>query len=223
MKRVELSSKTREGSGKKLAHKIRASGDIPGVLYGHKEKPIALVVPKHDLWHILHNATSEHLILSLNVEGAKEGSILTLVRDVQHHPVTGEILHVDFQRISMTEKIKVGVPVDLVGTARGVKEFGGILDHGVREVNVKCTPQEIPEALTIDVSEMEIGNSVHLRDISMNYPNLEFLDDQNLTLAHVSPPKKLEVLEAEEAAAAEAAEGGEGAEEQAAEEPEPEE
>ncbi len=98
--------------------------------------------------------------------------------------------------------------------ARGVKEFGGILDHGVREIMVKCLPEEIPESLDIDVTHMEIGNSIHLSDITADYAKLEFLDDENVTLAHVSPPKKLEVLEEAEE---EAAEEGEEAEGEAAE------
>ena len=224
MKQILLSSRIREGSGKKSAHGIRAKGDIPGVLYGHKEDPISLIVPQHDLWQILHHATSEHLILRLKIEDSTEGEVFTLVRDVQHHPVTGDILHVDFQRISMNEKIKVGVPVELNGIARGVKEFGGILDHGARELTIKCTPGEIPEALSIDVSELNIGNSIHLSDIAMHYPQLEFLDDSNMTLALVSPPKKLEeVLEVEEEAAQEEVEGEETPEGQEAEEQQPEE
>ena len=208
MKRINLKSRIREGSGKKSAHKIRSAGEVPGVLYGHKEEPVSLSIPEHDFWVILHHATSEHLILRLDIEGTEEKDVLTLVRDVQHHPVTGDILHVDFQRISMHEKIKVGVPVELIGTARGVKEFGGILDHGVREVMVKCMPEEIPEFLKVDVTHMEIGNSIHLSDITGQYTQIEFLDDENLTLAHVSPPKKLEVFEE----AAEAAEEGAGEE-----------
>lgn len=209
MKRINLKSRIREGSGKKSTHKVRAAGEVPGILYGHKEKPVSLSVPEHDLWVILHHATSEHLILRLDVEGTDDKDVLTLVRDVQHHPVSGDILHVDFQRISMHEKIKVGVPVKLIGMARGVKEFGGILDHGMREVMVKCMPEEIPESLDVDVSHMEIGNSIHLSDITADYAKLEFLDDENVTLAHVSPPKKLEVFE-EEAEEAEGVEGEEG-------------
>ena len=223
MKQIFLSSRIREGSGKKLAHRIRVKGDIPGILYGHKEDPISLIVQQHDLWQILHHATSEHLILRLKIEDSTEGEMLTLVRDVQHHPVTGDILHVDFQRISMDEKIKVGVPVELTGIARGVKEDGGILDHGVRELTIKCAPGDIPEALYIDVSELNIGNSIHLSDIAMHYPQLEFLDDSNMTLALVSPPKKLEVVETEEEVAVEGVEGEETPEEQEAEEQQPEE
>jgi large subunit ribosomal protein L25 len=172
-------------------------GEIPGILYGHKEEPTMLTVSEHELWHILHNATSEHLILRLEIEGAGSDDVVTLVRDVQHHPVTGDILHIDFQRISLDEKIKVGVPVALIGQATGVKEFGGILDHGVREVTVHCKPAEIPESLEVDVTGMEIGHSIHISDIMPLYPNLEFMDDPNVTLAHVSPPKKIEVTREE--------------------------
>ncbi len=210
---IILKGSIREESGTKIARKLRAQGEVPGVLYGHMEEPIHLSLSAHELWHILHHATSEHLILTLDIEGMKEGEALTLVRNVQHHPVTGDILHVDFQRISLTEKIKVGVPIVLIGMARGVKEFGGILDHGVREVTIHCTPKQIPEAIEVDVTDMEIGNSLHILDIAGQYPELEFLDDPNVTLAHVSHPKKLEIPEEEgEAAEKEAAiEEGAGA------------
>jgi large subunit ribosomal protein L25 len=211
MQDIKLKGSIREASGTKIAHKIRAQGEVPGVLYGHKEEPIHLSLPEHELWHILHHATSEHLILTLEIEGVKDKEVLTLVRDVQHHPVTGDILHVDFQRISLNEKIKVGVPVMLNGIARGVKEFGGILDHGVREVTIHCTPKQIPEAIEVDVTDMVIGNSIHIIDIAGQYPELEFLDDSNVTLAHVSPPKKLEIFKEE----VEAAEGEAAAEEEA--------
>ena len=213
MQDIKLKTRIREEKGTKIAHKLRSEGEVPGVLYGHNENPIKLVLPAHELWYILHNATSEHLILTLDVEGTAENDVLTLVRDVQHHPVTGDILHVDFQRISLTEKIKVGVPVILQGLARGVKEFGGILDHGVREITMHCTPKQIPEAIEVDVTDMEIGDSVHISDIVERYSGLEFLDGTNVTLAHVSPPKKLEILKEEAEAEEEAAAEEEGAEE----------
>ena len=216
MKAAKLTSRLRDGTGKKTAHKLRAAGEVPAILYGHKEEALALAIPEHEIWHILHNATSEHLILSLDIDGVPEDNVLILVRDVQHEPVSGDILHIDFQRISMNEKIKVGVPVELVGVPRGVKEFGGVLDHGMREIMVRCTPAEIPESLRVDVTHLEIGQSVHQSDVVDDYRELEFLDDSNYTLAHVSPPKKLEVFEAEAEAAEAAAEGEE--EEEAAEE-----
>jgi large subunit ribosomal protein L25 len=224
MREITLKSRIREGIGKKMAHRLRAEGEVPAILYGHKADPMKLSVPEHELWTILHNATSEHLILKLEIEDGGGEEVLTLVRDVQHHPVTGEILHIDFQRISVAEHIKVGVPIDLVGQSTGVKEFGGILDHSVREVMVRCKPVEIPDALEIDVSSLQIGQSIHLSDIMEEYRQLEFLDDPHLTLAHVSPPKKLEVAveEGAEAAVSEAAAEGEAEpeEEETAEETE---
>ncbi len=215
MQEVLLKVRVREGTGKKYSHKIRAKGEIPGILYGHGKENVPLSVPEHDLWHILHHSTSEHIILSLEIEGSSEGRLTTLLRDVQHHPVTGDILHVDFQRISKDEAVKVDVPIELVGQPKGVKDFGGVLDHTVREVTIKCKPLEIPEILTLDVSHLEIGDSIHVSDLAVAYPNLEILDDPTITIAHVSPPKKLEVAEKleEEAAAAEEAEEKEEEEE----------
>ena len=217
MKRIQLKARLRSGSGKKSAHALRKAEEIPAVLYGHKKDAVSLAIPEHDFWQILHHATTEHLILELAVDGMSMDDALVLVRDVQHHPVTGDVVHIDFQRISLQEQIKVGIPVTLNGVPRGVKEFGGILDHSVREVAVNTTPAQIPESVEIDVSELLIGQSVHVSDLVALYPGIEFVDDAQMTIAHVSPPKKLEVAAegaegAEgEAAAAEGAEEGEGA------------
>ena len=97
------------------------------------------------------------MILSLDIEGSNEGSILTLVRDIQHHPVTGDVLHIDLQRISIDEKLHIGVPIELAGMAKGVKDEGGVLDHGIREVTLNVKPMEIPEKVSIDISHLEIG------------------------------------------------------------------
>jgi len=143
----------------------------------------------------------------------------TLVRDVQHHPVSGDILHVDFQRISRDEAIKVGIPVVLTGLARGVKEFGGILDQGVREVMVATTASSVPKHLEIDVSDLMINDTIHVSDLVVLYPDIDFLDEGHINLAHVSPPKKLEIAEELEEGAEEGEEGeeGEGAEGEGAE------
>jgi large subunit ribosomal protein L25 len=217
MKSIKLKARKRIEASKKNVHKLRRQGEIPGVLYGHKKDPVHLALPEHEFWHILHNATSEHLIIDLDVDGVDMEEHITLVRDVQHHPVSGDILHVDFQRISMDESIRVGVPVVLTGTARGVKEFGGVLDHGIREVKVNTTAAKVPEHLEIDVSHMMIGDTIHVTDLQQLYPEIDFLDDGHLNLAHVSPPKKLEVIAEVEEGEEEAAEGAEEGEEAAAE------
>ena len=210
MKAIKLSARIRQEASKKNVHKLRHQGEIPGVLYGHKKDPVHLAIPEHEFWTILHNATSEHLIIDLDVVGVDMDEHITLVRDVQHHPVSGDILHVDFQRIRMDENIKVGIPVVLTGVARGVKEFGGVLDHGTREVMVSTTAATVPEHLEIDISHLMINDTVHVSDLVVLYPDIVFLDEGHINLAHVSPPKKLEVLVEEEEGAEEAAEGEEG-------------
>ena len=213
MKSIKLKARLRAEASKKNVHKLRQAGEIPGVLYGHSKDPVHLALPEHEFWTILHNATSEHLIIDLAVDGVDMEDHKTLVRDIQHHPVSGDILHVDFQRISMSENIKVGIPVMLTGLARGVKEFGGILDQGVREVMVNTTAVLVPEHLEIDVSHLMIGETVHVSNLVELYPDIHFLDDGNINLAHVSPPKKLEVAEVAEEEAAEGAEEGEAGDE----------
>ncbi len=218
METIKLTARMREEASKKNVHKLRHAGEIPGVLYGHKKDPVHLAIPQHEFWSILHSATSEHLIIKLEVDGVDMEDHITLVRDVQHHPVSGDILHVDFQRISMSENIKVGIPVVLTGVARGVKEFGGILDQGVREVMVATTASSVPEQLELDVSELMINDTIHVSDLVALYPDIDFLNEGHINLAHVSPPKKLEVAEELEEGAEEGAEGeeGEGAEGEAA-------
>ena len=221
MKTINLKARRRVEASKKNVHKLRQQGEIPGVLYGHKKEPVHLAVPAHEFWTILHNSTSEHMIIDLEIEGVEMDEHTTLVRDVQHHPVSGDILHVDFQRISMDERIKVGVPVLLTGTARGVKEFGGILDQGVREVMVNTTATQVPEYLEIDVSHLMINDTIHVSDLVTQYPGIDFLDEGHINLAHVSPPKKLEVAEELEEGEEEAVEGeeeGEAAKEEGKEE-----
>lgn len=222
MKSIRLMARKRGEASKKNVHKLRKQGEIPGVLYGHKKEPVHLAVPEHEFWTILHNATSEHLIIDLDIEGVDMDKQTTLVRDVQHHPVSGDLLHVDFQRISMDENIKVGVPMSLIGTPRGVKEFGGILDHGVREVMVNTTAAKVPDYLEIDVAPLMIGETVHISDLVKLYPDIDFLDEGHINLAHISPPKAMEVeveaVEGEEEAVEGAEEGeaaAEGAEEEA--------
>jgi large subunit ribosomal protein L25 len=220
MQKPKLSSHVRSGAGKEGAKRLRAAGEIPVILYGHKREPVSIAVSQKDVWHILHTATSEHMILSLDIEGSNEGSILTLVRDIQHHPVSGDVLHMDLQRISVDEKLHIGVPIELVGMAKGVKDEGGVLDHGIREVTLNVKPMEIPEKVSIDIAHLEIGHSVHVSDLIALYPDLEIVDDPHVTIAHVSAPKKLETLipeagapaEAAVAPEAEGAEGEEGAE-----------
>lgn len=193
MKPIALKVRLRTEAGKNISRKMRRQEEVPAVLYGHHKEVVNLTVPEHDFWQILHHATSEHMILELDIDGVGTDERLVLVRHVQHHPVSGDVVHIDFQRISLQERIKVGVPVILAGIPVGVKDFGGILDHTTREVMIQTTAAQIPESLEVDVSALEIGQSANVAVLMELYPGLEFVDDGQIVIAHVSPPKKVEL------------------------------
>jgi len=211
MENFKLSGSVREDAGKGVARQIRFAGNLPAVLYGHKQDPVSLVVDEAVVRKIL-NTHPDSPIVSLSVEG--QGDLNAIIRDVQRHPTSGRLVHLDFQRISLDEAVRVDVHVDLQGTPVGVKDHGGILEAATRTVTVSCLPADIPEGIFIDVSEMQIQDSIKLSDVSEKYPGVEFLGDADLTLAAVFPPsveKKTAEEEAAEAEAAEAAAGEEGA------------
>jgi large subunit ribosomal protein L25 len=186
MERFALQSEVREGAGKGVARKLRMSGRLPAVLYGRKESPVGLSLSEVDMRNILRKHP-ESAIVDLTID---TGATLlnAIIRDVQRHPASGKVLHVDLQRISLTEKVRVEVHVHLDGTPAGVKDQGGILEHGTRNVNVLCLPAEIPDHIVVDVVALRIGDSARIRDIAAAYPGVEFLDDPDTTLATVIPP-----------------------------------
>lgn len=211
MENFKLSGSVRDNSGKGVARKIRFAGSLPAILYGHKENPMSLVVDEADVRHIL-NTHPDSPIVSLAIEG--QGDVNTIIRDVQRHPTTGKLVHLDFQRIRLDEAVRVDVHVELQGTPVGVKDHGGIMEAATRTVEVSCLPADIPEGIFIDVSGMQIQDAIKLSDVSEKYPGVEFLGDADLTLAAVFPPsveKKTAEEEAAEAEAAEAAAAGEDA------------
>lgn len=205
MERSILQSEYRENRGKNVARKLRQQGRIPAIVYGRKEEPLSLSVKEIDLRRILIDH-GDSAIIDLSVEGKESKTYNAIIRDVQTNSATGKILHVDFQRISLDEKVRTGVSLSLKGDPKGVKEAGGILEHGLRELNIICVPSAIPELIEVDVSGLEIGDSIRLSEIAVGYPDIEFLDDAESTLAIVVHPKVEVVAEAEEEAVEEGAE-----------------
>ncbi|MBD3180359.1 MAG: 50S ribosomal protein L25 [Candidatus Latescibacteria bacterium] len=197
MEKISLKSHIRERTGKKSGRRIRREGKVPGILYGHKQEPLPLVMDEHDIWEILHNASTENLIIQLDVEGVEMKDEITLVKEVQQHPVTGEILHIDLLRVYTDEKIDVNVQIQTTGEPRGVKEEGGILYQAVRRIIVNSKAADIPDLITIDVSDLGIGDSIHISDIVKEYEQFDFVYDSDRTIAHVSAPKELELPEEE--------------------------
>jgi large subunit ribosomal protein L25 len=197
---LSLKSARRSDGGKGVARKLRVTGRIPAVYYGRGEAPIPLVVSLKELEEVIHKAEGSNVIVDLKVEGDAERK--ALIREIQRDPVLGSILHLDLQHISLTERIIVEVPIVLIGTPIGVKDGGGILEHLLREVEVECLPTDIPSKLEVEVSALNIGDTLHVSDIKANRVTIK--TDAGRAIAAVVPPTILEeVKPAEEAVVAE--------------------
>ena len=197
---IPLAGARRDRLGKGGARKSRAAGQIPAVLYGHGETPIPVAVGTRAFEIALHRHEGGNPIVNLALDG---GEYTALIRDVQYDPVTHDVLHLDFQHISLTETVEVKVALHFEGLAIGVKDGGGILEHIVRDVEVRCLPTAIPPSISVNVSHLNIGDSVHVRDLSV--PEVVILTDPDTTIATVVPPTVMEEKPAEEAVVAEAA------------------
>lgn len=196
-----LQGERRTEVGKGVARKLRRAGRIPAVYYGRGEEPIPLAVGLKDLQDVIERAEGSNVIVELRVDGDGVADRKALIREIQRDPVGGRILHLDLQHISLTERIVVEVPVVLVGTAVGVKDGGGILEHLLREVEVECLPTDIPAKLEVDVSALQIGDSLHVSDLRAD--RVEIRTEADRTIATVVPPTVLEEAKPAEEVAAE--------------------
>ena len=201
---IQLNGKRRSVIGKGGARKARAAGQIPGVIYGHGETPMAVTVDGREFSTVMRAHKGGNAIVNLKVE---DGEFTALVRDAQIDPLSRAIVHLDFQHISLTETIEVEVPVHAVGLAVGVKDSGGILEVITRQLEVRCLPTAIPASIDIDVTALEIGGSIHVSDITAE--GYTILTDPATTVLTVVAPTVEEVaapVEGEVVAAATAAE-----------------
>jgi large subunit ribosomal protein L25 len=201
---VPIQGRVRPATGKGPARQARRDGLIPGVMYGAGETPQALTVPRRDFELALKTHAGGNVIVALSLDAGAEQT--ALIREIQRDPISHDILHLDFHHISLTEKVTVEVNVHLTGVADGVKNGGGILEHITRAIEIECLPTQIPPSIDVDVSSLGIGDSIHVRDLSV--PNAEILSDGDSTIATVVPPTVLVETAPVEAVAAETA-GGE--------------
>jgi large subunit ribosomal protein L25 len=163
-KQVKLKAEPRTNIGRSAVRKLRARGLIPAVIYGGNDKPQPLQVATREINAMMSHASGENVLVELEIAG--EGSSRTaLVQEVQHSPVGGEIRHVDFHAISMDQMIQAEVPLEPTGTAVGVKTFGGLLEQSLRALAIECLPADLPDRITVDISQLNIGDSIHVRDI----------------------------------------------------------
>jgi large subunit ribosomal protein L25 len=207
MKDISITASSRQAGGKGMARRTRGAGNIPGVVYGPEVKPMSITLSEREFRNALKTAGGTHgSIFTLNVDGQASKVI---VREVQRDPITSRLIHVDFHAISMNKPIKIEIPINLTGISKGVKSEGGIMQILMRDLEISCLPVNIPEHFEIDVSELGIGDSIHVRNLSI--PNVDILSEpSNVVVVIVAPTIiKAEATTAEAALAAEgeAAEG----------------
>jgi len=198
-KQVKLAAQTRSGVGRTAVNKIKGQGFVPAVIYSHKDTPVSLQVNARDIDTLLSHAVGEHLLVELEIPGV--GTRLAIIQEVQHHPVTQAVMHVDFHGVSADEEIESSIPVEAVGEPVGVKSFGGILEQLVRSITINCLPKDLPESINVDVTALKIGDSIHVKDIQL--PAGVTAADLDVTVFMVAEPNVVaEVVPVVEAAPA---------------------
>lgn len=197
-----LAAQPRTGSGKSVVRKLRAAGRTPAVLYGHGEQTRELTVDSHELGVLFSHISVENTIINLKVEGVRGGDVRALVREVQIHPSSRRILHVDFYQIHAGERLDVEVPLHFTGTAAGVKA-GGILHPNFNALPIRCLAEQIPEAIEVDVSALEVGDTLHTAQLTLPAGVTTDLDPEAVICSVTTPavaPAEAPAPEAVEAA-----------------------
>ncbi|HEM49489.1 MAG TPA: 50S ribosomal protein L25 [Caldithrix sp.] len=185
---VALKIEKRIGFGKSQARRLRRTGKIPAIIYGEDQETTPLLLDRHEFEMMLKQ---HHTLFNLELDGK---SVPSIVRDIQRHPVTGNVLHVDFLAIKKGHKLTLSVSVNYVGTAVGTKT-GGIFQTNKNELNISVLPKDIPDFIEVDISNLEVGDNIRLKDISEEH--IEFLDDPDDVLCSVQAPKAIEEVEEE--------------------------
>jgi len=185
MASAQLSATPRDGTGKGAARSLRASGRIPGIIYGHGREPQALAIDNRELEKLLSKISAESTVIELTLDGK---SAQTLIREIQRHPFKRQILHVDFQELVAGEKIIVRLPIVLSGVPDGVRQDGGVLDQTLRELEVEVDPSNIPSNIEIDVTPLKIGDSIHVRDVKVP-EGVEVITELDSSVCVVSAPR----------------------------------
>jgi len=189
---VSLKAARRTAMGRNAVKKVKAAQAVPAILYGQGVEPQPLQVERRAIDTLLAHAVSENILVNLEIEdGGKSGGRLALINEVQHHPVNQSVLHVDFQAVSMNETLVAEVVIEPTGEAVGVKTGGGLLEQSLRSVEVECLPKDLPEKISVDVSNLGLGSSLHVSDLPA-LPGVKYLADAEVTVFLVSEPKVTE-------------------------------
>ncbi|MFZ9853649.1 MAG: 50S ribosomal protein L25 [Limisphaerales bacterium] len=204
MKSLALSASPRTQTRRKGARKIRSGGRIPAIIYGRHNPPQNLEIDSKHFDELVHKAHTEIILVDLTVEGDAKPARLALVQDVQHHPLSGHILHVDLHEVKADEKVSIEVPVEAVGVPDGVKNGGGTLEHVRFRVRVRCLPKDLPEQINVDVTHLKVGETLHIGEIPAP-AGVEILGDKKIPVLAVAAPVAEAAAETTTPAAGEAA------------------
>jgi large subunit ribosomal protein L25 len=202
MPEIVVAAESRSETGKNANRRLRVAGKIPGVLYGEKKQPLQIAVAPREIAAILRSASGENTLFDLQLDGGRRKVIL---KEFQQEPLKGRLIHADFYEVALDKELHVKVHVELVGTAIGVKRDGGVLDFVTRELEIACLPTNIPEKISVDISELEIGKHVRVHDLKLP-EKIRLLTDAELVVVHVVTPRAEEAAPTAEAAAATSAE-----------------
>ncbi len=194
MEQTRLEAEIRKGKGKGQARSIRRSGMVPGIIYGHKQEPIMIQLQPRNIKHLLRSG-GENVLVNMDVNGS--GTETVMLKEAQIDPLTRNIMHVDFVRVSLEERITTHIPISLVGTSPGVKE-GGILEFLLRELRVECQVGKIPEHIELDISSLNIGDQIRVGDIKLD-EDMVVHDDPATTVVVVATPTVMKEPSEEEA------------------------
>jgi large subunit ribosomal protein L25 len=182
--KATLRTRLRDGRGKGPARQLRREGRVPAVLYGHGDRDRALSIDAVELERLVSSVPVETTLVDLQIEGAD--TVRTLIREIQWHPFKPIVLHVDFLTVHAGEKLQLKIPVRITGTPVGVRDGGGVLQQALYEFDAECLPADIPEAAELDISDLELGQSMHLRDLDL--PGVTILNDPELVICTVTTP-----------------------------------
>lgn len=187
MKSLALSASPRTQTRRKGARKIRGGGRIPAIIYGRHNPPQNLEIDAKQFDELVHKAHTEIILVDLTVEGDAKPARLALVQDVQHHPLSGKVLHLDLHEVKADEKVSIEVPVEAVGVPDGVKNGGGTLEHVRFRIRVRCLPKDLPEQINVDVTNLKVGETLHIGEI-VPPPGVELLGDKKIPVLAVAAP-----------------------------------
>ncbi|HXM27714.1 MAG TPA: 50S ribosomal protein L25 [Chthoniobacterales bacterium] len=193
---AKLTAQRRTQVGRNAIKKIKADGMVPGVIYGSTQEPVNLQINGRELLNVLSRASGENILVELEIlDGSEKQNALAMIQEIQHNPLQREIVHVDFHAVSANETVSAEVPIETVGEAVGVKVHGGLLEHILRYLEVECLPGDLPQVIEVDVTNLDVGQSLHVRELKLPSGVEAVTDAEQTVVAVVEARVEEEVVE----------------------------